>query len=253
MRKLVRNRFLTWSISVVALACLAILAGQDVQAQTSPPQSTRELMGVTPTPTFTVTSTPTSTATPVPTATAPAPTATPTTGDSDRSDVTKVDPVIVKHGEPSDALPGEAVDFSLQVSNQGTDAAVDVVITDEVPEQFEILSVETTQGVMTIRGQTVTVEVGVVGPGFVVDIVIHTRVREDVDPPVQVENLAILTAANSGERTASDTITILDVSLPVTGFSDESVLTLVIAAAGVALLVLFGLWEGNPLRQGRQR
>jgi uncharacterized repeat protein (TIGR01451 family) len=159
--------------------------------------------------------------------------------------------VIVKHGHPSDALPGEAVDFSLQVSNQGTDAAVDVVVTDEVPEQFEILSVETTQGVVTIQGQTVTVEVGVVGEGFAVDIVIHTRVKEDVATPVQVENLAILTAANSGERTASDTTTILSISLPITGFSDASVLTLVIASAGVALLVLFGLWEGNPLRRDR--
>lgn len=244
MSKLFKNRFLTWSISVAALLFLAVLAGQDVQAQTSPPQSTRALLGVTPTPTFTVT--PTS----IPTSTPP-PTATPAPEDSDRSDITHVDPVIVKHGDPSDALPGEAVDFSLQVSNQGQDAAVDVVVTDEVPEQFEILSVETTQGTVAVQGQTVTVDIGTVGQGFVVDIVIRTRVREDVDTPVQVENLAILTAANSGERTASDVITILDMSLPITGFSDASVMTLVIAAAGVALLVLFGLWEGSPLRRDR--
>jgi len=244
MLRLSKNHFLTWSFFVAALMLLAILAVQDVEAQTSPPTPTRSLMGVTPTPTFTVTPTP------IPTATPP-PTSTPVSGDSDRSDITHVDPVIVKHGDPSDALPGEAVDFYLQVSNQGKDAAVDVVVTDEVPDQFEILSVETTQGVVTIRGQTVTVEVGVVGEGFTVDIVIHTRVREDVLTPVQVENLAILTAANSGDRTASDTTTILSVSLPITGFSDASVLTLVIASAGVALLVLFGLWEGNPLRRDR--
>lgn len=242
MLKLSKSRFLMWATFVIAVTSLAILTVQDVEAQ--PPAPTRSLMGVTPTPTFTVTPTP------IPTATPP-PTATPVPEDSDRSDITKVDPVIVKHGDPSDALPGEAVDFSLQVSNQGQEAAVDVVVTDEVPEQFEILSVETTQGVVTIRGQTVTVEVGIVGEGFTVDIVIHTRVREDVATPVQVENLAILTASNSGERTASDTVTLLSVSLPVTGISDASVLTLVIAAAGAAVLVLFGIWESKRSRQGR--
>lgn len=244
MLKLSQKRFLMWSVFGIALISLAILVSQDVQAQTSPPTSTPLLMGVTPTPTFTVTPTP------IPTATLP-PTATPVPGDSDRSDITHVDPVIVKHGDPSEAMPGEAVDFSLQVSNQGQDAAVDVVVTDEVPEQFEVLSVETTQGTVTVQGQTVTVEVGIVGEGFVVDIVIHTRIREDVAAPMQVENLAILTAANSGERTASDTVTILSVSLPVTGVSDASVLTLIIAAIGVAVLVLFGLWEGNQLRHDR--
>jgi uncharacterized repeat protein (TIGR01451 family) len=100
----------------------------------------------------------------------------------------KPDLVIIKRGQPTKALPGEEVTFTLEVTNRGNAAAVDVVVTDEISPYLEILEVTTTQGTVTIEGQRITVYVGVVGPGFVVEIVIRTRVREDVPLPSTIEN-----------------------------------------------------------------
>lgn len=100
----------------------------------------------------------------------------------------KPDLVIIKRGEPTEALPGEEVTFTLEVTNRGQAAAVDVVVTDDISPYLEILEVTTTQGTVTIEGQRITVHVGVVGPGFVVEIFIRTRVREDVPLPSTIEN-----------------------------------------------------------------
>jgi len=116
----------------------------------------------------------------VPTTVVP-PTSTPTKEE-------KPDLVIIKRGQPTQALPGEEVTFTLEVTNRGNAAAVDVVVTDEISPYLEILEVTTTQGTVTIEGQRITVYVGVVGPGFVVEIVIRTRVREDVPLPSTIEN-----------------------------------------------------------------
>jgi uncharacterized repeat protein (TIGR01451 family) len=250
-----KNRLIAWSTLMCTLMFFTILVVRDVQAQEPPSSATRSLMALTPTPTFTPTSTPTFTPTPTPTSTPTStpvpPPVTPAPKESEPSRVERVDPVIVKRGEPSDAVPGELVDYYIQVSNEGQDAAVDVVVTDEMPDQLEILSVETTQGTVSIVGQQVRVEIGVVGQDFVVDIIIHTRVREGIFAPVQLTNLAVLTAANSGERTAATTTSVVSLALPVTGISDVSVLTLTITIAGAAALVLLGLWEGKQSRQGR--
>jgi len=165
-------------------------------------------LGVTPTATSTVTLVPTATPTP----TMP-PQATPT------PQIGQADPVIVKRGGPSEALPGEEVTFTIEVTNQGDVAAVDVVVTDEMSEYLEILEVTTTQGTVTIVGQTVTVDIGVVGPGFVVQIVIRTRVREDTPAPIEIENVVVLATPSTHDRTSPPTIIKVPGLLPVTGAS----------------------------------
>ena len=187
-------------------------------------QQTGPLLGFTPTPTPTPTSTPTVHPTPTP--------ITPV----------KAEPVIVKRGEPSEAYPGEEVRFIIEVTNEGQHAAVDVVVTDEVSEYLEILEVTTTQGSTAINGQVVTVDVGVVGPGFVVEIVIRTRLRLDVPAPLTLTNVAVLDSPNGGGSTSTPmTITVPEPLLPVTG--QGAFLWPWSALLGVSLLSC-GLWLG---------
>ena len=180
-------------------------------------------LGITPTATPTVTPTPTARPTVRPTQTPIPPSGEP-------------DLVIVKRGDPLEALPGEEVTFTLEVTNQGQAAAVDVVVTDDVPQYLEILEVTTTQGTVTIEGQTVTVEVGVVGPGFVVEIVIRTRLREDTPAPLNLENVAVLVSANAGQRTSLPVIIYVPGLLPVTGRLLALWLAYVILGGGLAAL-----------------
>ncbi len=232
MAKRSRNWF--WvGFAATALALLALLPQQIVSADDPP--GAESLLGITPTPTFTLTPTPTSTPTPVP----PSP---PEKGEP--VIVEKVDPVIVKLGDPEEALPGERVSFTIEVTNRGNAAAVDVVVTDEMPVYLEILSVEATQGTVSIDGQEITVDIGVVGPGFVVQILIQARIDPETPAPLVLENLATLTSANSPDQTASADVLVPETALPVTGRTVASGLAVAIAVVGLIAVLLFGFWEG---------
>jgi uncharacterized repeat protein (TIGR01451 family) len=199
------------------LALLLILQSLGVSAA---PEAAPNL-GITPTPTNTPTTvaptpthTPTTVApTPTHTPTAVAPTATPKAGSN------PADPVITKRADVQEAAPGDEVTFTILVTNQGGQAAVDVVVTDELSEYLEILEVTTTQGTVTIEGQKVTVQVGTVGPGFVVEITIRTRVREDTPTPLNLENLALLKSPSSQDRQSPPVIVVISLPglLPTSG------------------------------------
>jgi uncharacterized repeat protein (TIGR01451 family)/LPXTG-motif cell wall-anchored protein len=179
-----------------ALSVVVAMALQGMPVNAAPPDPEVVNLGITPTPTS-----------------VSGPTATPETG------VKVVDPVITKRGEPAEALPGEEVVFTIEVTNQGQNAAVGVLVTDELPEYLEIVEATTTQGTVRVEGQVVYVEVGVVGPEFLVVIVIRTRVRPDAPIPLELQNVAVLHSPNGGNRTSPPVvITIPDeVLLPQTG------------------------------------
>lgn len=152
-----------------------------------------------------------------------------------------VDPVITKRGTPADALPGELVTFTLQVTNLGRDAAVGVVVVDEVPEYLHILTVTTTQGTVVIAGQRVIIDVGTVGPGFLVEITIATRVSDDVPAPIELLNAALLTSHNGGSRETPPVRVWIPGLLPETGRGDvewTGLLVLSVALTGIGLVLL---------------
>ncbi len=189
------------------------------------PSVAAPLLGFTPTPTFTITPTPTDT---------PLPTLTPR--------VSLVDPVITKRGDPAEAHPGEEVTFVIQVGNRGRAAAVDVVITDDVPAYLEIEQVTTTQGEVEVTGQRVTVRVGTVGPGFTVEIVIRTRVRDDAPAPIDLVNIATLHSPNGGDRTSGTVHTrIPGPYLPLTGDRRPAWGVFVLLVGGLAMVGI-GAW-----------
>jgi uncharacterized repeat protein (TIGR01451 family) len=195
-----------WPLIVPALALALLLPALAVYA--GPPSA--PALGITPTPTFTVT--PPVTATPPP-------------------ERLPVDPVITKRSDKQTAELGEEVVFTIEATNKGEKAAVGVLVRDEISEWLEILGATTTQGTVSIDGQTVTVDVGVIGPQYVVQIVIRTRVREETPAPIEIENLAVLHSPNGGERRTPPVIVRVPSYLPETGRQHEL----------WPLLLLFGL------------
>jgi len=206
---------LTRSLPLAVLLLLSLLVLQGMSVEAAP------ALGITPTPTPTVTPT-----------LLPTPTPTPT------PQLKVADPAITKRGDPEEAHPGEDVTFTLKVTNEGQQTAVGVVVTDEMPEYLEIIDVTTTQGAVIIEGQTIAVDIGAVGPGFVVEIVIRTRVREDAPAPMDMENVALLTFSNGGDRiTLPVEITIPLPLLPTTGGNVLRRLAYVVLAVGLAALM----------------
>jgi uncharacterized repeat protein (TIGR01451 family) len=145
--------------------------------------------------------------------------------------------VIFKSADPTEVKPGEEVTFRLHLVNQGDGAAVDVVVTDDIPAYLEILKVTTTQGEVTIVEQRVMVHVGTMGPDFQVDIVIRTRVRPETPAPLTVENVAIMACPNCHDRWARAEVDILGPPLPETG-GGLSVWWMVAACLGTGLVGL---------------
>jgi uncharacterized repeat protein (TIGR01451 family) len=215
-------------MTLVALVLLAVVLWPSTPLQASSPA-----LGITPTPT----------SPPEPT---PLPGATPTPGSpASDPDQDRPDPVITKRGGPSEAVPGEEVTFTIEVTNRGRRAAVDIVVTDDVPAYLEILEATTTQGTATIEGQRVTVEVGTIGPEYLVEIVIRTRVRLDTPAPTVMENVAVLKSPNVGEQMTTPVIINVPVpNLPQTGGIRSGPSGIAWVAAGIVVLALAAIGRG---------
>ena len=190
----------SWVWFVVPLLAAALLIPALVVRAGPPPLPA---MGITPTPTFTPTATPSPET---------SPTATPAA-----KQILSVAPAITKRSDKDILQPGEEATFTIEATNTGDQAAVGVVVTDEISEWLEILDVTTTQGTATVNGQTVTVNVGVIGPEFVVQIQIWTRLREDTPIPIEIENIATLRSPNGGEWQSAPVLLRVLTLLPETG------------------------------------
>jgi uncharacterized repeat protein (TIGR01451 family)/LPXTG-motif cell wall-anchored protein len=149
-------------------------------------------------------------------------------------------PVIAKQAVPDMARPGDEVIFVIEVTNEGRAAAVDARVIDTVPAYLEILEVTVTpsdqgQEVMLRRGQTVVVDVGTIGQGYEVTIVIRTRMRQDAPSYVCVENLAEFRAPNCPDRSAAIICTLPESGGTTTWWMVASALGACLLALGLAL------------------
>ncbi len=204
----------------------------------------RAALGITPTATLTPaappTDTPVSTATPVPTE-SPPPTATALpTGTPAPQPASPATPspqpriTITKSAAPAEVLPGGQVVFTIRVCNEGDATAENVVVSDALPPELELVSASASQGTVVIEGNGVRAELGALEPGACAEITIVTRVRADVAPGTQIVNVA----------SVGDTYD--DASVTVTGLLPESgrALTLGVAAGlliGGAVTLVAGL------------
>ena len=137
-----------------------------------PPPPPTETPTITPTPRPTFT--PTATRTPTPTAT-PAPHI-----------------VVEKRVVPGTVNPGERVQITIVICNRGAGVATNVVMEDTLPDFLVVLGVQTTAGIPTVHGQTVTVRIGTMKPGECVTVTIDAQVRADTPSGTAITNIAVV-------------------------------------------------------------
>lgn len=187
--------------STLLLASMALLPARPVLSASQRPLAlTQTAEPPTPTPvvaTATPPDRPTVMPTETPTISATArPTATP--GNGSGGDPGVADPYITKRANLEQVQVGDFVEFTLTVGNTGSAAATDVVVTDPIPGFLTVYNATTTRGLISVSGNTVTIEIGTVEPGEIITIVIRTRVNQQVAPPDN-RNTATLSTTSSGD------------------------------------------------------
>ena len=196
---MMRTRILTTAgvvhLAIAALLSLTFLTGMPIPATGS---------GLGFTPTFT----PLPTDTPTPTAT---PTATPITTPTSTPSPPKPRLTITKTADPVWVLPGGQVTFLIQVCNVGGVAADDVVVSDTLPPELEIVNASASQGTTVVEGYGVRAELGSLSAGSCAEVTIVARVRADVPPGTQIVNVAVVDGESSD-----------DVPITIGGFLPES-------------------------------
>jgi len=170
----------------------------------------------TPRPTATATHTPRPTATPTHT---PRPTATATHTPRPTATATHTprppQPVLEMWAEPSIARPEDEVIFTVEVTNGGEIAFTDAVVTVEIPSYLEFVESTSSQGewllaILEPEGPLyLKVSVGTLGPGFLVNILIHTRVGRDTPAPLSLEIVARLDSLGFPRRSVQRVVEIL--------------------------------------------
>jgi uncharacterized repeat protein (TIGR01451 family) len=147
-------------LTVAALLSLTFLLGQ-------PSTAVGSRMGFTPTPTFTP---PPKTKTPPPQC--------------------KLE--ITKTADPTELLPGDRVTFVIRVCNVGDKTCEDVVVSDDLPDELEVVSASASQGRAVVVGNDVRAEFGDLLPGVCAELTIVARLRDDVDLCKQFENVSTI-------------------------------------------------------------
>ena len=105
-----------------------------------------------------------------------------------------IDPAIAKSVDPTKAAIGDKVTFTIEVTNNGTVAATNVVVVDPLPANLDIVSAKSSpSGTVDLSTPgTVKVTIASVSPGDLFTIKIITTVNGLGTPPIN--NTATLTA-----------------------------------------------------------
>jgi uncharacterized repeat protein (TIGR01451 family) len=99
---------------------------------------------------------------------------------------------ITKTANPTELLPGDLVTFVIQVCNVGDKTCEDVVVSDDLPDELEVVSASASQGRAVVVGDDVRAEFGDLLPGVCAELTIVARVRDDVDLCTQFENVSTI-------------------------------------------------------------
>jgi uncharacterized repeat protein (TIGR01451 family) len=124
-----------------------------------------------------------------------------------------MDPAIVKRVDLQFALPGETVTFTIVVSNPTAGTLDNVIVNDPIPVPLTLVNATTSQGTVTINGNTVSFTIGTLAPGQAVVMTVAALVPETVQPGLDVTNTALL----NGKFPAIATVHIVNAKLPSTG------------------------------------
>jgi uncharacterized repeat protein (TIGR01451 family) len=129
---------------------------------------------------------------------------------------------LTKTASPSEVLPGGSVTFVIRVCNVGDATADNVVVSDALSSDLELVSASVSQGRAVVVGNGVRAEFGALFPGECAELRIVARVRADVLPGTQIGNVGTMPDQASNQ-----------VTVTVMGLLPES--------GGAALTVVAGL------------
>jgi len=152
-------------------------------------------------------------------------------------------------------LPGEPLTWTLTVSNAGDATGTGVIVTDVIPKELRINSVEADRGVFSINGQTINFQLDALDPGEAVQMRINTTVIA-APPNGSLINQASLVGQGPAGPVTHQSLAEVSVptSLPATGYppqdlpgeGEPSVYLFALGAlCAVALMALFVWWRGH--------
>ncbi len=142
---------------------------------------------------------------------------------------------IIKTGFPGFVKPGDEVAWTITVTNPNSAPVDNVLVTDNVPGELEIIGTSASVGQVTVNGQEVRFTLTSLGANSSATITIRTRVKRDVKASV------ITNSANMAASVASAQVTVVS-ELPATGETPvwATVLRTLLVVAGIALLLVLG-------------
>lgn len=173
-----RSKRMWWTaitLGLVATATLSLMIGRS-----APVNASDAGLGLTPTPE--PTNTPQPPDTPMP------PEPTPTSKPSKPEPKPRL--TIDKTASTSHVMPGGQVTFKIEVCNEGNAVAEDVVVSDALPPELELMNASASQGKVVVEGNGMRAELGSIWPGYCAQVTIVARVRDDLDPGDRIRNVA---------------------------------------------------------------
>jgi uncharacterized repeat protein (TIGR01451 family) len=114
--------------------------------------------------------------------------------------------VIVKTADQSIVKRGDKLVFTLEARNTGAAAVRDVVVTDVVPDAFEVIDLSSSRGDIVVDGQTVTAYPATLAPGESAIVRVTARVRAGAADGQQ-RNTALVTTSTPGDDPGDNTST----------------------------------------------
>lgn len=99
---------------------------------------------------------------------------------------------ITKTASPAEVLPGDLVTFVIQVCNVGNKTCENVIVSDDLPDELELVSASASKGRAVVVGNDVRAEFGDLVPGECAELTIVARVRDDVPPCTHIANVATI-------------------------------------------------------------
>jgi len=151
------------------------------------------------------------------------------------------DLAVVKTG-PDTADIGGPINYTVQIVNVGTLDAVNVVVTDPIPEHTTFVSASVSQGNFNFDGTTVAANLGTIPVGMGATLFLTVNINANTPKNTLITNTAIATSSTP-ERNPDDNVS--SVVTQVTGVFPGDLIISEFRLRGPGLAVILGPSEGN--------
>lgn len=208
-----RLRGVEWRPWLLALGGTLLVV---ILASGSRVQATDHALQTVPTPTPRTVPTPDENETPVPT-----PDEDETPGPPASQSPSEITLKLRQEAEPTGVLPGEAILFTLSLTNTSTAAVMDVVVVDALDPSLRPLEVLATQGGVQFQGRSALIHLGTLEAGQTALIILRTEVSTDARAGQIILNQFMAHADGEEVRSNIAAVGLPPEELPATGFEER--------------------------------